>query len=148
MYKRQAIGRGGLGRLVLQGQFGQVALHRRVEVDQSLLDEAHDDGAGDRLGGRADLEQGVGRDRQGVLDAGDAEAGQVLAAVVDQPNSDAGHAQPPHLGHDKVAQLAEVGVIGFVVDGYGDHDGYSLCVVIERDAERRRGAQRLSLIHI
>ncbi len=110
-----------LGRLVLQAQFGQILFHRRVEADQPLFDEAHDDGAGDRLGGGADLEQGVGRDRQGVLDAGDAKTGQLLAAVMEQPDGHAGHAQPPHLRDNEVAQLLEVGVVGFVVGGYGEH---------------------------
>ena len=45
--------------LVAELQLGEVRAHRRVEVDASLVDEAHDRRRRERLAGRAELEQRV-----------------------------------------------------------------------------------------
>jgi hypothetical protein len=82
--------RGGV--LVGEPEVGEVGADGGVEVEPAGLDEAHGGGGEDGLGDGAGQEEGVGGDGQGVLDAGDAEAGEVLAAVVDQAEGGAGDA--------------------------------------------------------
>jgi hypothetical protein len=62
---------------VLHAESPQVATHRGVQLQLALLDQRHGRGRGHGLGQGGELEDGVGRDRPGILDAG--------------------HAQPPHL---------------------------------------------------
>ncbi len=109
------------GRLVRQPQVGEIGLHRLVQIDLTALHQRHNDGAGDGLGRRADLKQGVGRHRQRVFHAGDAEPRQALAALVVEADGHAGDSQPPHLGHDVIAQPGEVDIVCLVMNGDGDH---------------------------
>jgi hypothetical protein len=75
--------------LVRQLELREVPPDGRVEVELATLDERHRHGARERLRDRADLEQRVRRDLERVLDRRDAEAADVLAAVLQQPERDA-----------------------------------------------------------
>jgi hypothetical protein len=80
--------------LVLQPELGNVRPHRRTQIDAPFLDEPHDRGRGERLGGRPDLEQRGPVDRQRVVEAGDAVVGvRLLAALIDA-DRDAWDVQP------------------------------------------------------
>lgn len=92
---------------VAQLQLGEIRAQRLVEVQGAALDEPHRGGARERLRDRADLEQRVGRDVERVLERGDAEPGDVLLAVVQQPDGDSRRLRVVHRRAHRVADLVE-----------------------------------------
>ena len=93
--------------LVAQLQLGEIRAHGRIEVELAALDEPHRGGAGERLRDRADLEERVGRDVERVLGRRDAEAGDVLLALVQQPDGDARRLRLLHRRAHRVADPIE-----------------------------------------
>jgi hypothetical protein len=92
LVKQVPHGDAGRGDRVGQAEPGQVALHRRVQVDLARLDQLHDRQGGQRLGRRGQQEGGLRGDRPAGR-AGLAEAAQVHHLVaVDDAERQAGQA--------------------------------------------------------
>ena len=90
--------------------FGRYARDRRLEVEGALLDEHHQRGSREGLGGRADLEQRVLVDVERELHAGHAVGEVVLVAVQEHADRGAGHREPVHrLLDDRPEPALEVG---------------------------------------
>ena len=95
----------GLGsrRFIGHLEIRQIAPHRRVQLYLAYLGQAHDRRAGEGLGDGTDLEEGIGGDRQGMVNIGDAEAGRSALAFVQNAYGDAGDAAVLHQPGDKLA---------------------------------------------
>jgi hypothetical protein len=78
------------GRRGGEGELGDVLAHRRVEVEQTLVDEQHHGRPGERLRDRSRLEACARRDGQRVLDARDAERLVPLLAAVEDADATPG----------------------------------------------------------
>ena len=52
---------------VSRRELGQVAIHRRIEIELALFDELHDRQVGEKLGNRADPVDRLGRGRNAML---------------------------------------------------------------------------------
>jgi len=96
--------------LVGQAQLRQVGAQGRVQVEQAALDQAHRRRRRHRLGGRADLEQGIGRDLQRVVDIGHAEAGRIIPSLVNNADGDAWNVVALQRRRDLGAQQAKIRV--------------------------------------
>jgi hypothetical protein len=90
-----------------QRQLPEIPAHRRVELELSPLDQGHRDGPRERLGDRPDLEQRVGRDVERVVDGRHAVRSDVLLAVVEEPDGDAGRVGLGDSGFDRRADVVE-----------------------------------------
>jgi len=90
--------------LVGQAQLRQVGAQGNVQVEQAAFDQAHRRRRRHRLGGRADLEQGVGRDLQRVVHIGHAEASRIVTSLVNNADSDARNVVAPHRLRDLFTQ--------------------------------------------
>ena len=110
--------------VVEQAQVGQPGAHRRVQVELAVFHQPHHGRGYEGFGDGADLKQGVGRDRQRVLDAGHAKAGGQLLVAGQHTHGHAGDRQAVHVGNDLLAELVEnwvwEGGRGFV-GGHGSH---------------------------
>ena len=126
--------------LVAELQLRQIRAHRRVELELAALDEPHHSRAGERLRDRADLEQRVGRDLERVLRRRDAEAGDMLLALVQQPNGDARRVGLLHRRADRVADLIEDRCPR--ASTVTQNAAMSVDLVVLDDAERGRAPRR------
>jgi hypothetical protein len=84
-------------RVIPHAELGQVAPHRRREVDFALLDQAHHHGRRKRLRDRSNRKHRVVGDRQRILDVGDAETTRRGDAILVNAERDAGDAVFGHL---------------------------------------------------
>jgi hypothetical protein len=100
---RDARGGGFVGELEVR----QIFASWGGEIDLALLDQAHHGRGGESLGGRADAEERFGVDRQRMVDVGDAEALEMLAALPEDADRDAGHMVARHRRFDPLVELAE-----------------------------------------
>ena len=118
--------------VVEQAQVGQPGAHRRVQVKLAVFHQPHHGCGYERFGDGADLKQGVGRDRQRVLDAGHAKAAGQLLVAGQHTHGHAGDRQAVHVRNDLLAKLAEnwvwEGGRGFV----RGHRSYGLQVASSR----------------
>ena len=93
--------------VVFQGETGQVGAYRRVEIQFAFGDKPHDGGAGEGLGYRPDLEEGIGGDRLVRLEIGHAEDGMLFLAIHADAERRARNAMFDHCSPQDVSNSAE-----------------------------------------
>ena len=128
----------------LELQLGQIRAHGRVELELAALDETHHRRAGERLRDRADLEERVRRDVERVLERRDAEAGDMLLSLVQQPDGDARRLRLLHRRADRVADLLEDAAPTRETVTQNAAMSVDLVVLDDAEAVARRGGELLA----